>query len=185
MDDNNLIKLCVDELPYITTAYAEVVKRYEECVFKLCYRYLSTKDLAEDASQEVFLKIFHALPKFQFRSAFKTWLYSITINHCNSLLVKRKREQARHRLIDDLDTLAADDSRATANCVAKEDDNVCVHQVINSLDKDDRDLILLKFDSELTLNEIADVLGKKLSATKMKFYRSLEKFKRLYQQICL
>jgi RNA polymerase sigma-70 factor (ECF subfamily) len=184
MNEKDLILLCVKELPYVTKAYAELVKRYEKTVFGLCYRYLSSKDLAEDAAQEIFLKLFHALPKFEFRSAFKTWLYSITINHCNSLLVKKTRESNRQNLVEDFDTLVADENLDTENCVAKEDDKVCVHQVINALDKGDRDLIILRFNNELSLHEIANMLDKKLSATKMKFYRSLDKFKQLYQQLC-
>ncbi len=185
MEERELVQLCMRQLPYTTAAYTELVTRYEKCVFGLCYRYLSAKDLAEDASQEVFIKVFHALPKFEYRSAFKTWLYSIAINHCNSLLVKQQREKSRHSLVEDFDSLAADESNETANCVAKEDDKICVHEVIDSLEGVDRDLILLRFSNDLALQDIADILGKKLSATKMKFYRALDKFKDLYQEICL
>lgn len=184
MQERELVRLSMRQLPYVTDAYTELVTRYEECVFALCYRYLSTKDLAEDASQDVFIKVFHALPKFEYRSEFKTWLFSIAINHCNSLLAKLQREKIRHSMIEDFDQLAADEREDTASCVAKEDDKACVHEVIEALEGADRDLILLRFNSDLALQEIADVMDRKLSATKMKFYRALDKFKELYQKIC-
>ena len=184
MSERDLVSLSVKQLPYITQAYTELVKRHKSYVYALCYRYLSTKEPAEDASQDVFLKVFHALPNFQFKSEFKTWLYSIAVNHCNTLLLKRNRERARYNEIENVDLISGDEQAETANCVAKESDKHCVHEVIEQLGQEDRNLILLRFNSDLGLNDIADIMGKKISATKMKFYRSLEKFKLLYQQIC-
>ncbi|NQZ31045.1 MAG: sigma-70 family RNA polymerase sigma factor [Oceanospirillaceae bacterium] len=177
--------MSIEQLPYITSAYTELVKRYESYVFSLCYRYLSVRELAEDAAQDVFLKIFHALPKFEFRAEFKTWLYRITINHCNSLLHKLRRDKERFSQLENFDDVADDQNNETAQCVAKEDDNVCVHEVINALQKSDRDLILLRFNNDLALKDISEIIDKKLSATKMNFYRALDKFKQLYQKLCL
>jgi len=59
-----------------------------------------------------------------------------------------------------------------------------VQSVIGKLKEDERDVILLRFTSELSIEEIAKVLGKKLSATKMSFYRTLEKFKQLHEKLC-
>jgi RNA polymerase sigma-70 factor (ECF subfamily) len=184
MNERDLVNLCIAQLPYITQAYTELVKRYENYVYSLCFRYLCTKEQAEDASQDVFLKVFHALPKFQYKSAFKTWLYSIVINHCNTLLAKRKKERERYNATADLDQFSVEQHQETAHCVEAQSDKLCVHQVIENLESEERNMILLRFNSELGLSEIADVMDKKLSATKMKFYRSLEKFKRLYQQLC-
>jgi len=50
---------------------------------------------------------------------------------------------------------------------------------------EERDMILLRFTSELPIDDIAEIIGKKLSATKMGFYRALEKFKGLYEKFCL
>jgi RNA polymerase sigma-70 factor (ECF subfamily) len=66
-----------------------------------------------------------------------------------------------------------------------EDDKKCIQDAIAKMKDDERDMILLRFTSELSLDEIAKVIDKKLSATKMSFYRALEKFKTLYEKYCL
>lgn len=183
--ERELVIQSIRELPHVMTAYTELIKIYEKQVYSLCLRYLSKPELAQEASQDIFVKLFHALPKFEFRSQFKTWLYSIAINHCKTELLKIKRERERYQRYEEEDTLEMPSQEDTASCVAKEDDKVCVHEVIQTLKAQDRDLILLRFNSELSLQDIASVMDKKLSSTKMGFYRALEKFKRLYEEICL
>ncbi|MGB1238397.1 MAG: RNA polymerase sigma factor [Pseudomonadales bacterium] len=185
-DERETVIQAIRELPHAMTAYTHLVQLYEKQIYSLCLRYLSKPDLAQEASQEVFVKLFHALPKFEFRSSFKTWLYSIAINHCKTQLAVIKRDQARYQRYEELDPEHFQSSAGdTASCVAQEDDKVCVHEVIKQLKPQDRDLILLRFNSEFSLQEIADVVERKLSGTKMAFYRALDKFKRLYEEICL
>ena len=185
LDENALIILCKKQLPYIPTGYEELVKRYQKKVFYLCKRYLSIEGEAEDATQEVFMKVFHALPSFDDRSAFTTWLFSIAINHCKTLLAKRNLHNQRYEYgntqaeSDYLDEGVNIDQDAET-----EEEKECIQEAISKMKEDERDMILLRFSSELALDDIAKVLGKKLSATKMSFYRSLEKFKILYEKYC-
>jgi RNA polymerase sigma-70 factor (ECF subfamily) len=186
LDENALIKLCKDQLPYIPTGFEELVKRYQKKVFYLCKRYLSVETEAEDATQEVFIKVFHSLSAFDNRSAFTTWLFSIAINHCKTLLAKRNLDSQRYEYGNEqAEENYLDESQDIAQDVETEDDKECIQEAISKMKGDERDMILLRFSSELALDDIAKVLGKKLSATKMGFYRALEKFKILYEKYCL
>ena len=185
LDDDTLVRQSQDELPYNATSYEELVKRYQKPVYAMCRRYLSIESDAEDATQEVFMKVFHTLPKFEFRSSFKTWIFSIAINHCKTLLSKTKRFNSFHEYgDDDFSENYEDESSNVANNAEDDDDRNCVQSVIGKLKEDERDVILLRYTSELSIEEIAKVLGKKLSATKMSFYRTLEKFKQLHEKYC-
>ena len=178
LDENALIKLCKEQLPYIPSGYEELVKRYQKKVFYLCKRYLSVETEAEDATQEVFIKVFHALPAFDNRSTFTTWLFSIAINHCKTLLTKRNLENQRYEYGNELaEENYLDEDEDIAQDAETEDDKECIQEAISKMKEDERDMILLRFSSELPLDDIAKILGKKLSATKMSFYRALEKFK--------
>ena len=186
LDEDALIKLCVEQLPYVPTGFEELVKRYQKKVFYLCKRYLSAETEAEDAAQEVFIKVFHALSSFDNRSAFTTWLFSIAINHCKTLLAKRNLDSQRYEYGNEqAEENYLDESQDIAQDVDTEDDKECIQEVIRKMKEDERDLILLRFTSELALDDIAKVLGKKLSATKMGFYRALEKFRNLYEKFCM
>jgi len=184
IDDEALIERCQAELPYVVTGFEELVRRYQKPLFAMCRRYLSVESDAEDATQEIFMKVFHSLPDFEQRSTFKTWLFSIAINHCKTVLSNNKRQQDRYINDEESITTAVDEGSDGELLLSSEDEQNCVQQVISKLKASERDLILLRFTSELSLEDIAEILGKQLSATKMSFYRTLEKFKRLHEKYC-
>ena len=185
LDDDTLVRQSQVELPYNATSYEELVRRYQKPVYAMCRRYLSIESDAEDATQEVFMKVFHTLPNFEYRSTFKTWLFSIAINHCKTLLSKTQRFNQFHEYGDDESAESYEDEASdTAMNAENDDERECVQSVIDKMKDDERDVILLRFTSELSIEEIAKVLEKKLSATKMSFYRTLEKFKQLHEKYC-
>jgi RNA polymerase sigma-70 factor (ECF subfamily) len=72
-------------------AFAELVKIYKIKVFNLAYSLTRDRDVADDLAQEAFIKAYYALPRFQSRSGFGTWLYRIAINHVRDYLRKKSR----------------------------------------------------------------------------------------------
>lgn len=184
IDDVQLIKNCQQELPYVVTSFEELVRRYQSPLFAMCRRYLSVESDAEDATQEIFMKVFHTLANFEHRSTFKTWLFSIAINHCKTILSNNKKQQERYVNDDEITFNTADDGRDSEQQFESDDEKNCVQRVIGMMKSVERDLILLRFTSDLSLDEIANTLGKQLSATKMSFYRALEKFKTLHERHC-
>ncbi len=74
-------------------AAAKLVATYEKTVYRICYRFFADENEAMDAAQEVFIKIFRAIGRFEGRSSLKTWIYRIAANTCISLAEKRRREK--------------------------------------------------------------------------------------------
>jgi RNA polymerase sigma-70 factor (ECF subfamily) len=72
-------------------AFGELVKKYRIKVFNLAFSLTRDRDVADDLAQEAFIKAYYALPKFQSRSGFGTWLYRIAINHVRDYLRKKSR----------------------------------------------------------------------------------------------
>src|SRR5215468_3500354 len=72
------------------SAFEELVGRHQNRVFAVARGILKRQEDVEDVSQQVFVKAYFALKKFDQRSAFTTWLYKITVNECWDLLRKRK-----------------------------------------------------------------------------------------------
>lgn len=75
------------------SATSILVSMYEKLVYRTCFRFFNNSDDALDASQEVFIKVFHYLSKFEGRSSFKTWIYKITVNTCLTISEKKKKEK--------------------------------------------------------------------------------------------
>ena len=74
-------------------AFESLVTTYEKSIYRLCYRFFSNEQDAMDATQEVFLKVYRALERFEGRSSFKTWIYRIAANTCITLAEKHKKDK--------------------------------------------------------------------------------------------
>src|SRR5271165_4920497 len=71
-------------------AFEELIRRHQQRVFAVAARILHKREDVEDISQQVFVKAYFSLKRFDQRAAFSTWLYKITVNECWDLLRKRK-----------------------------------------------------------------------------------------------
>lgn len=76
-------------------AFESIVHEFAQRVFRLAYSYLEDEALAEEAAQEVFLRVWRALPRFEGRSAISTWIYAITRNFCLTRVARRAFEELR------------------------------------------------------------------------------------------
>jgi len=72
-------------------AYGRLVERYQDYVFAICLAYLRQRELAEDATQEVFLAAFQSVRKLQEANRFRAWLKRMTINRCLDELRRRRK----------------------------------------------------------------------------------------------
>ena len=73
-------------------AYAELVNRHKDRAMTLAMRMLKNREEAEEAVQDAFVRAFHALSRFEWRSSFSTWFYRIVFNVCSTALSKRGKD---------------------------------------------------------------------------------------------
>lgn len=172
---------CKQELPYQTEAYLEILRRYEGTVYSTCYRMLGNPQEAEETCQDTFLKIFHKLYQFEGRSAFKTWLFRIVYNFCMTRRRKLATKRERDTTIGEEITRKADEAHKEA-LGPDQDKSEYVHLALDQMADGDKEILTLRFISDLSLEQMAEVLEIKLSATKMRLYRSMEKFREVYDK---
>ncbi len=174
-DDSALVERCKRELPHLHAAFDELVKRYKNMIFTLCYRLVGNAAHAEDLMQEVFTKVFLNLKNFEGRSAFSSWIYRITHNHCLNFLARQKREQAG------VAGYAEDQERQRAT-VSSHSSAERIQEILNQLNEEQRSILIMKYVLELELLEISDTLGITLSAVKMRLLRAREEFRVLHDR---
>ncbi len=170
--DSALIKACKKELPYTTTVFEELVRKYEPTVLNTCQYLLMDPDDAEETSQDVFIRVFHHLKKFNQKSTFRTWLFRIVRNCCYTRIKQREKQ-----------TIFRKDILPNSDCFIEKSENsfpvnTNLEEALRKLSSEERELITLRFISELSLKEISESMGIQLSATKMRFYRALEILKK-------
>ncbi len=180
LSDEELVELCKEQLPHELSAYRVLVRRHEGLVYNLCMKFLGSPEDAEEVAQDSLLQVFHKLHQFEGRSAFKTWLYKIVHNYCRNRISKiiRKREVQEayeDHAKEELPKSNFEDDRAA-------DKKAHIHEALNQLKPKEREIIVYKYVSGMTLQEISDVTDIGVSAAKMRYYRALESFKEAYER---
>lgn len=180
LSDEELVKLCQDQLPHDLEAYKELVKRYEGLVYNLCMKFLGSREDAEEVAQDSLLQVFHKIHQFQGRSAFKTWLYKIVHNYCRNRISKIIRKREVQEAYED----HAKEDLPSANFEGADSSEKSAHiqEALNKLKPKEKEIIVYKFISGMTLQEISEVTGIGVSAAKMRYYRALESFKDAFER---
>ncbi len=162
-----------------SSAYAEIVRRYEGRILRLCFSMLSNEKEAEDAAQEIFLKAYYALNRFKGDSAFYTWLYRIAANHCLDLGKKKSRRPTEswdallEKRGDEIERLLSTEAGTSATVESQE----LVHQVLSYLSPDHKLVLVLREMQGLNYEEIAASLHCSLDAVKGRLKRARQEFK--------
>jgi RNA polymerase sigma-70 factor (ECF subfamily) len=172
--DELLVSRCRDEAPYGTEAFEQLVRRYEPMVFRSCHHYLGRREDAEEAAQEVLLRVFHGVAGFAGRASLRTWVFRVAMNVCATRRERLMRERERSEQLA-FDAEQAHDPRVTRE--AGEPLEGPVGAALALLSEDDRRTLVLRHVAELSFEELAEVLEVGLSAAKMRLYRSEERFR--------
>jgi RNA polymerase sigma-70 factor, ECF subfamily len=193
--DEELAARCKAELPSNTRSYEMLVQRYMGRVFSVTYRLVGNKEEAEDIAQEVFIKVYHGLTKFEQQASFSTWIYRIATNTALDTLDKMARRPKIHvRLFSgkgnqqeseqDGLNLQASSKTQPEEAVEQSELRECISRVLKKLDREQARLLLLRDFDDRSYEEIARLLEAGLSAVKMRIHRARLAFQHLYTQIC-
>ncbi len=186
--DETVVARCQAELPDCLDAYRELVRRYEGLVFSTCMKMLGNIQEAEEVSQDAFLRVFHKIHQFEGRSAFKTWLFRIVYNFClgkrKALATRRERmESVNEEITAEAEAISASASVAGAAFDASHGPGEMVREALAGMRPEEQQIIVIRFISDLSLDQMAEVLDIGLSATKMRLYRAMEHFKEIYSEL--
>ena len=151
-------------------AFAIIVRTYEKTVFNYVLRLTNgDRALAEDLTQEVFLRVFKGLPRFSFRSSFTTWLFQVTKNRVMDELRARERRPVAPVAFDDIPPLEVVDQP-----VEQAEAIDALWRAIGDLNVDLKMALLLRDVVGLSYNEIADSLEITLATVKWRIFRARE-----------
>ena len=167
-----------------TAAFTVLVEKYKQPVMNLAYRSLRDLTEAEDLAQNVFVQVYKSAARYESTAKFSTWLFTIARNLCLNEVRRRSRhpaqsldephpEQEEHpkHQIEDRRQAAPPQTLLEGELVEK------VEAAIQSLPENQRTALLLCRQDELSYEEIAQVLGCSVSATKSLIHRGRETLK--------
>lgn len=152
--------------------------RYAEKVYHKCISFVKDVDLAQDLAHDVFLKTFINLKKFQGKSKFSTWLYSLTYNFCIDYLRKNNKVMVNN---DDLLVNIPDDDDEKNERELMSIASERLSAVLDVIPADDKMILLMKYQDELSIKEIQAALEVSESAVKMRVKRAKAKAVEVYK----
>ncbi len=159
--------------------FGELYGRYSDKVYSKCLSLLKNEAAAQDAAQDIFLKIFLNLAKFNKKSRFSTWVYSITYNYCIDYLRRKKKEK----------TILTDDENEKDPVEEEVDDKEILEMeierlayILDKIPEDDKMVLLMKYREDLSIKDISKAFDKSESAIKMKLKRAKNKVRKLYNE---
>jgi RNA polymerase sigma-70 factor (ECF subfamily) len=150
-------------------AFTIIVRTYETPVYNYVLRLVHDRALAEDLTQEVFLRVFQGLPKFSLRSKFTTWLFQVTKNRVLDELRASERRPRLTVALDDIPPLEVVD--APVERIEAVD---AVWRSVRELNVDLKMALLLRDVVGLSYTEIADSLEITLATVKWRIYKARE-----------
>ena len=154
-----------------TRAFEVLVERYKYMVFTLALKMLGNKEDAEEVSQDVFLKVFTALNTFKGESKFSTWLYKIAYYRSLDYIKKNKRK-IQTSSYDISEEYNIPETESSSDRLEAKERSQLIRAAIEELSAEDSVIITLYYFEELSLKEIAQVMGLTANNVKVRLFRS-------------
>ncbi len=165
----DLIQRCLAGEP---DAFADLFEQYKNLVFKTAYLMLGSTEEAEDALQDVFLKVHQSLHTYQpTKGALTTWLHRLTLNHC---LNQKRKAQLVTSPLDEVISLRTSDAAWTEQMANEE----LLQQALRHLSAKQRAVIILRYYWDLSYQEIAQVLNIPLGTVRSRLNTAMKTLQR-------
>ncbi len=182
LSDEELVRKIVEKND--THLFAILYDRYASVVYNKCYGFSKNKEEAQDLTHDVFIRLFVKLRTFKEKSKFSTWLYSFTYNFCVNY-VQRNKEKKKERV-----TVVTDQVKDDENNVDEIDDATLFELKSDKLAKaleiiapSEKMILLMKYQDEMSIKDISELLEIGESAVKMRLKRAKEKVVNAYNEL--
>ncbi len=168
MESNAIIRECLDGRP---GAWEALMRMYAKKVFNMAYQFCGSRQEAEDLTQEIFLKLYHSLPKYDFGRNFTAWLLTMSRNYLIDEYRRTKWEKTKR---DDFNeqVLAQAPSAGPEESLVRKEAQALVWQGLNRLSPEMRMAVILRDLQGQSYEEMAETLGLPLGTVKSRVNRA-------------
>jgi RNA polymerase sigma-70 factor (ECF subfamily) len=161
-----------------SAAYAILVARYRAQFGRYAVRMLGTREDAEEALQDAFVRAYRSLSRCDDPERFGSWLFRILANRCRTAGTRRGRREKTF-VRDEVALLDASREHPAERAAWREE----IQRALMQLDADQREAFLLKHVEDLGYEEMAEITGVGVSALKMRVKRACERLRALLQEV--
>ena len=167
-------------------AFEEIVKMYQQKICSTIFFMVKNENIVEDLAQEVFIKIYRNIGKFNAESSLYTWIYRITMNTCIDQIKKEKRFTYINPVIEtedgEMEVQYEDETQKLDEILEEKIRREKLIKAIKKLPAEQRALIVLRDVRQFKYMEIAEMLKLNLGTVKSKINRSRQALKEILEQ---
>lgn len=161
-------------------AFDELVRRHRRRLLGVATRYVKSAGLAHDVTQNTFLEVFRAAPRYQPRGSFTSFLYRALLNQCR--MVHRAALSEDRFLTTAATELGGQVGPTTEERILARERERRVQRAIDRLSEKLRVVVVLRYTGGLSYQEIAEVVDIPLGTTKRRLFDALEKLRTILQE---
>lgn len=148
-------------------AFAEIVRAFQTPVFNFVYRLVENRDMAEEMTQEVFIRLLQNLPSFSFKARFSTWVFQIAKNRTvDELRARERRPRTTEISVVDGLLFSVDPPAEQADAID------VLWQAVGALSLDQKMALLLRDVAGFSYREIADIQHTTLETVKWRIFKA-------------
>ncbi len=147
--------------------------RYSSVVYNKCYSFANSEAEAQDLAQDVFLRLFIKLGSFKGNSKFTTWLYALTYNYCINYVNRNASKQIEKNAIQFENYHLKEEESSEQSLFELKVDKL--EKALEVVAPEDKMILLLKYQDDMSIKELAEVMELGLSAVKMRLKRARER----------
>jgi RNA polymerase sigma-70 factor (ECF subfamily) len=155
-------------------SFGLLVRRYEDFVYTLVRGLVSSDEAAEDVTQEIFLRAYRAIRRFEKKASFKTWLYRIAYNTSMSYLARKKQKQETE-ISDSIPAADGIDYNLKQSML----------KLLNYLKPELKAVVIFHYYDDMKYEEIAEVLNCPVGTVKIRLYRAKHELKILWEKYAI
>lgn len=173
MTDDELIE---QVLSGDATPFRLLMERYQGKVYGTVYKILQDSGHAEDATQDIFVKVYRSLSSFNRSASFSTWVYRIAVNHCMTML-RRKKDVLQLPLDHHWANQETPEGIAMRNETLTE-----IERAIQRMPEEARAVLALRLHADLPFEKIGEILSVPTDTAKVRFFRARLQLKKMLEQ---
>jgi len=162
-------------------AFDALFYKYQDYVYNIVYGIVGRAEEARDITQDVFVQIHRSLPSFRRGSRFATWLYRIAVNR--AVDAARGAKGWRWLPLNEMLKSRPDPAQNPAEAMDRRVEQDAVQRVLTAVPVQHRDVLVLRYYQNMSIEEIAEVLGCSVAAAKVRLHRARQHFKEKYVAI--
>ncbi|MEZ5083771.1 MAG: RNA polymerase sigma factor [Bacteroidales bacterium] len=178
LKDDELINQVNNKVDDSSKYFEILYKRYYQKVLDKCYSFVKNRTIAEELTEDIFIKTFEKLSTFKHKSSFSSWLYSITYNHCIDYLREKKKLHYPNWSRDNEIPEIIDETEETIEDITYEKLLV----ILELIHPEEKALLLMKYKDDLSMKQIGTALRISEDAAKMRLKRARTRVIYLYTE---